>query len=403
MVGIGALILALASCWLAYRFSGVAARAYRAFPTAPIGPSHPDALRIGMLGAAKVAPFGLLYPARNLPSLVRVVAVGARDSSRAARLAQKWSIPRSGSYADVLADADVEAVYIPLLNGLHYEWAAAALRAGKHVLLEKPLTSNSAEAVSLARLAQRERLLLVEGFHWRHHPLANRLKEIVEGRTLGAPRHLRVSAGLPSGDSVAAALGFGGRPPAKMDMTMGGGNFMGQGCYTVSVARFLLGEPIRVLNASSVEDSAGSGADVSTEALLEFHGGVSATLRSSALSVGFDIRLECERGIVTVTNFLFPSIYHSIRIEREGEGAVTEQLYGEGETTFELQLRDFAHAVRGRTPFPFPAVDAVSNMRVIDQIYEASGLGKRPSRTLGEDEAEQVDTVAASKRHLARH
>ena len=150
--------------WLAYCLSGVASRLLRIARHRP--ETAADAVRFGLLGAAKVAPHGLLYPAAMIESAT-VVAVGARDPSRARRLASKWGIPRSGDYASVLSDPVVEAVYIPLLNGLHYEWAAAALRAGKHVLCEKPLTSNAAEARVLSRLARERGLVLFEAFHYK--------------------------------------------------------------------------------------------------------------------------------------------------------------------------------------------------------------------------------------------
>ena len=144
------LILALA---VSYAISGVAIRAL-AIPLAPAAAKSPTALKIGLIGAAKIAPWGLLYPARA-SSNVTVVAVGARDPARAAALAARWAIPRHGDYAAVLADPEVEAVYIALVNGQHFAWADAALRAGKHVLLEKPLTNNADEARALAELARR--------------------------------------------------------------------------------------------------------------------------------------------------------------------------------------------------------------------------------------------------------
>ena len=277
-VALSATLVAL----LAYSLSGIASRLLRIVVHHPA--TSADAVRFGLLGAAKIAPHGLLYPARMYEGAT-VVAVGARNPTRARALAERWGIPRSGDYASVLADESVEAVYIPLLNGLHYEWAAAALRAGKHVLCEKPLTSNAAEADALAALAAERGLVLFEAFHWLYHPVAARLSELVgDGTELGAIRHLEVSAGLPSPDAVKAALGFGGGggggaggsggrdgvgsrppPPPKMDAALGGGNFMGQGCYTVSVARRLLGEPLEVINATMREaPPAGSGADIST-------------------------------------------------------------------------------------------------------------------------------------------
>lgn len=115
------------------------------------------------------------------------------------------------------------------------------------------------QAEALAKLAASRGLVLAEAFHWRHHPLARRVREVVRSGELGRPVALEVSAGLPTIDSLKAALGMGagsGRLP-KMDVLLGGGNFMGQGCYAVDAARFLLGEPVAVLNASSREDAPG--------------------------------------------------------------------------------------------------------------------------------------------------
>ena len=287
----------------------------------------------------------------------------------------------------MLADPEVEAVYIALVNGQHFAWADAALRAGKHVLLEKPLTNNADEARALAELARRQRRVLVEGYHWRHHALVARVKALVaEDGELGPVRALEVGAGMISGDGLRSLLGLGagasGRS-AKMDVALGGGNFMGQGCYAVSVARELLGEPERVVRAAMVEDSPGSRADVAAEAELAFAGGATATLRSSATTpFGFHLRARCERGTLDVTNYLFPFLYHAIGVRPDGGRQRYEKAHSApaGTTTFDLQLAAFAAAVRdGAAPPGHGADDAVRNMAVIDEIYEAAGLGKRPS------------------------
>ena len=143
------------------------------------------------------------------------------------------------------------------------------------------------------------------------------------------------------------------------------------------MARYLLGEPTAVLNASMVEDSPGSRADISSTATLAFAGGATARLTSSALSAGFNLHARCERGTLSVTNYLFPFVYHSLTVTPARGAARTEQLYGGGETTFELQLRAFVAAVRHGSPFATTADDAVANMQVVDGIYEAAGLGAR--------------------------
>ena len=145
-------------------------------------------LRFGILGAARIAPMALVRPAREGTG-VEVVAVAARDERRARAFARRHRIPRThGSYAALLADPEVDAVYVPLPNSLHAEWTIRALEAGKHVLCEKPLASNAAEAALVIEAAQRSGRLLIEAFHWRHHPLAARMREIVTSGELGAER-----------------------------------------------------------------------------------------------------------------------------------------------------------------------------------------------------------------------
>src|ERR1700749_184013 len=128
-------------------------------------------VRIGVLGSARIAPSALIAPARDNAE-AGVVAVAARDRGRESAYAQKHGIGRvHGSYEDLLADPDIDAVYNPLPNALHAEGTIAALEAGKHVLCEKPFTNNAAEAEQVAAVADRTGLVVMEAFHYRYHPL----------------------------------------------------------------------------------------------------------------------------------------------------------------------------------------------------------------------------------------
>src|SRR5262250_2239999 len=145
---------------------------------------------MGVLGAARIAPNALLRPARSVPE-VEVRAVAARDPVRAARFAGRWKIPNvHGDYAALVADPEIDAVYIPLPNGLHARWTLAALEAGKHVLCEKPFTANAAEAERVAAAAAGSDRVVTEAFHYRYHPLAHRMRAIVESGELGTIRHV---------------------------------------------------------------------------------------------------------------------------------------------------------------------------------------------------------------------
>ena len=122
----------------------------------------------------------------------------------------------------------------------------------------------------------------------------------------------------------------------------------------------------------------GAFASVHTLRVLHLH--LAGVLRSSALSIGFNVHLTASRGSLSLTNYLFPHIYHALSVHPDSAPARTERVYGDGAPTFELQLAAFAAAVRGRSRFPITPADSVENMRWIDAIYDATGLGKRPSR-----------------------
>src|SRR5262245_47834132 len=153
----------------------------------------PAPLRIGILGAARIAPMALIRPARSVPEAA-ISAVAARDSARAQAFARKHGIGRvAPSYDALITDPDIDAIYNPLPNSLHAEWSIKAMRAGKDVLCEKPLASNADEARSMVEASRRSGRLLIEAFHYRYHPLAARMKSIVDSGALGAVHHIEAT------------------------------------------------------------------------------------------------------------------------------------------------------------------------------------------------------------------
>ena len=145
------------------------------------------------------------------------MAVAARDGAEGARFAAKHGIPRvHDSYDALLADPEIDAIYNPLPNGLHCEWTIRALRAGKDVLCEKPIASNASEAQQMADAARETGRVLVEAFHWRYHPLAKRVKELLASGAIGAPRHYEPRFGLPDRpDAGTTSAGAGSSPAAR--------------------------------------------------------------------------------------------------------------------------------------------------------------------------------------------
>ena len=196
-------------------------------------------VRIGILGAARIAPGAAVKPARNV-SDADVVAVAARDRSRADAFASKHGIGRvHDSYAALVADPDIDAIYNPLPNGLHAEWTIAALEAGKHVLCEKPFTANAQEAEAVAAVATRTGLVVMEAFHYRYHPLAQRMRAIVDSGELGPIRRVETALcfPLPKFSDI------------RYQYALAGGATMDVGTYTVHMARLLGCEEPEVVSA----------------------------------------------------------------------------------------------------------------------------------------------------------
>ena len=179
------------------------------------------------MGTARIANQALIKPARQLDS-VDVIAIASRDTERARTYAEKYKIVRSyGNYEDLLKDPEVDAVYIPLPNGLHGEWAIKALQAGKHVLCEKPVASNADQAREMQKVANDTGLILTEAFHYRYHPLMGRIMEIVTSGELGKLKHINSTMcfHLPSKTDI------------RMYYDLAGGATMDAGCYAIKIAR----------------------------------------------------------------------------------------------------------------------------------------------------------------------
>ncbi len=156
-----------------------------------------DIIRIGVLGAARIAPMALIRPARQSTS-VTVAAIAARDPERARRFAGKHGIATvHTSYEEMIADPEIDAIYNPLPNGLHGRWTIAAVRAGKHVLCEKPFTANADEARAVQDAIRDSGRVVMEAFHYRYHPVAARMVEIVRSGELGELRHVEARFAAP--------------------------------------------------------------------------------------------------------------------------------------------------------------------------------------------------------------
>ncbi|MEZ0076525.1 putative dehydrogenase [Planotetraspora sp. GP83] len=320
-------------------------------------------VRIGTLGAARITPAALVRPARLVPG-VEVAAVAARDRSRAAAFAAKHGIPVvHDSYEALVADPSIDAVYNPLPNALHAEWTLRALEAGKHVLCEKPFASNEAEARTVAEATDKSGLVVMEAFHYRYHPLAERMLSIVGD--LGEIQEIEtwLCFPLPRFSDI------------RYSLPLAGGALMDAGCYAVHCARLLGGGEPTVVSARALLRS--PGVDRAMAAALEFPSGASGRVHASMWSsrlLKIAARVTGSRGEMRVLNFIAPQIFHRLSYTVDG---VTRRERVAGDATYTYQLRAFASAVQTGDGNLTPPSDSIANMAVIDEIYRKAGLSPR--------------------------
>jgi len=341
-------------------------------------PKQPNALKIGILGVARISSLALIDPAKELPT-VDIVAVASRTLSKAQQFAKKHNIARAyGSYEELLKDKEIEAVYIPLPNSMHHEWSIKAMQSGKHVLCEKPLASNEQEALEMKNEAEKCKVVLVEAFHYRYHPLIRRAKEILDSGELGPIKDIKVQFCIAN--YLSPFISQASKDDIRFQYDLAGGITMDAGCYTVNCIRYLSGKEPKVI--ASRPELLSPQIDGSMEVDFEFDDKSTASMRASfrnpgvaPVKVGVDI--TCEKGKLYIYNFIVPHFYHYLTVETADGKSRTEKVYGSSKSTYYYQLEAFVNQLRGGNKCPTDPADSIGNMRTIDSIYQKAGLLKR--------------------------
>ena len=332
-------------------------------------------IRWGVLGAAKIGRTKVI-PAMQRSQAGEVTALASRSLETARATAAALGIAKAyGSYEELLADRNVDAVYIPLPNHLHVPWTIKAAEAGKHVLCEKPIALDAGEARSLLAVRDRTGVLIQEAFMVRTHPQWHAVREAVRGGRIGDLRAIQM------------AFSYFNRDPANVrnQAGIGGGALMDIGCYPIVLSRYLFGEePLRVV--ASIDRDPEFGTDRLTSALLEFRGGQAAFTCSTQLVPYQRTQVLGTRGRIEVEIPVNAPPDRPCRIfvddGRDAMGTGVETRTFEVCDQYTLQADLLSRAIREGRPAPESLEDSVANMEVIDALLRSAGSGtwERPGR-----------------------
>jgi predicted dehydrogenase len=325
-----------------------------------------DELRWGIMSTADIGRTKVV-PAIQRAARNRVVAVASRDIERAREYAGALSIGKvHGSYEELLADPELDAVYIPLPNHLHAEWVMAAARAGKHILCEKPLAMNAAEAERMVAVAEQHGVLLAEAFMYRLHPSWQKVREVVASGRIGRLSAVQSWFGYFNDDTT----------NIRNIYEAGGGALYDIGCYCVNLSRLLFdAEPHRVAGAL-VRDPQ-MGVDVLTSGILEFDTGIASFTCSTRTETDQRVHIYGTTGRISI-GIPFnnpPDRPTPIFVTAGGTPPVapdTETITIPAADPYTVEAEVFAAAVLDHAPLPFPPADAIANMRVLDLLFESA-------------------------------
>ncbi|MBI3942769.1 MAG: Gfo/Idh/MocA family oxidoreductase [Chloroflexi bacterium] len=322
-------------------------------------------IRFGILGVARIAR-NQLIPAMRQSSAVELVAIASRDGAKARQAAAELKIPHAhGSYEDLLADPDVDAIYNPLPNHLHAEWSIKAAQAGKHILCEKPLALNVDQCLEMGAAADKAGVVLMEAFMYRFHPRTEQARQLVADGKIGRLHTIRAtfSFTLTNPENI------------RMQPESGGGTLLDVGCYCINVSRLLAGsEPDMAFAWAEYGDT---GVDMIFNGMLHFPGGVVAHFDVSFLAMRQQSYAAAGTGgtLAVPQGAFLPPDHGSKPIElvtQDGPATITVP----GANQYVPMVDHFARCIRGQETLRWDIADAAANMAAIEALAASARTGR---------------------------
>jgi D-xylose 1-dehydrogenase (NADP+, D-xylono-1,5-lactone-forming) len=316
------------------------------------------ALRWGILGVARINR-AVVPPLAGSPRHT-LVAIASRDLRRATAEAERWSVPRAyGSYDQLLADPDIDVVYIPVPNSRHVDWSIAAVRAGKHVLCEKPLALDLAALDRLIREAAAARRVVAEAFMYRHQAQTLKVRELIAGGAVGSVRLIK----------GAFTFSIASEQDVRLDPTLGGGSLWDVGCYPVSYARFVLGEEPseacgwQVSGPSGVDETFAGQLRFPSGALAQFDCGFRASYRAEIEVVG-------SAGVLRVPHPFKPGEREQLLLTRAGQDAEAIDVFGDA--LYSGEIEDMADQIMLGKPARISLADSRANCAALVALLQSA-------------------------------
>lgn len=325
-------------------------------------------VRWGVIGATARIAGSAVIPAIMQSEEATLVAVASRNLHNAQEIADSLpaDIRAYGDYDSLLADSDVEAVYVPLPNNLHVGWAVEAMNNGKHVLCEKPLAMNAAEAIEMVDTAEENGVLLSEAFMYAYHPLQQEITQTIARGDIGTIQ------------SVHATFSFvqNSAEDYRRDLSMGGGALLDIGCYCVHIARHAFGTEPTAVTATAVYDSQ-TGVDTKITAQIEFPGGVASIDCSFDAEFQASYEITGSGGTIQASKFFGEERALDATCTVSCTGQEPEIKHAPRSNMYEAEIEAMSRRIRGEDVFLLPAEDGLLNMRVLDAIAISARSGQK--------------------------